>query len=134
MYCKNCGAQLEAADKFCPSCGTLQEAEEKTVTPEVLLSPAAEAEKDEEAGKLLRKSITGAIFSSTGLLALVGWIISGKARRLVRSYKETYNELTGRALAAKIISGIGLGVGIGYTFFFTLYFGILIAVAILANG
>ena len=129
MYCKNCGAQLEAADKFCPSCGTLQNVAEEPVTPEVLLSPEAEAQKDAEAGNLMRRSITGAIFSSTGILALVGWIISAKARRRVRAFKETYGELTGRALAARIISGIGLGVGIGYTIFFTLYFGILIALA-----
>ena len=123
MYCKNCGAQLEAADKFCPSCGTLQEAAEAAVTPEV------EAQKEEEAGKLLKKSITGAIFSGTGLLSLVGWIISAKVRRRVRAYKEKYNELTGRALAAKIISGIGLGFGIG----FTLYMILMILVAILAG-
>lgn len=129
MYCKNCGAQLEAADKFCPSCGTLQEAAEEAVTPEVLPSPEVEAQKEEEAGKLLKKSITGAIFSGTGLLSLVGWIISAGARRRVRAYKEKYNELTGRALAAKIISGIGLGFGIG----FTLYMILMILVAILAG-
>lgn len=129
MYCKNCGAQLEAADKFCPSCGTLQEAAEAAVTPEVLPSPEVEAQKEEEAGKLLKKSITGAIFSGTGLLSLVGWIISAKVRRRVRAYKADYNELTGRALAANIISGIGLGFGIG----FTLYMILMILVAILAG-
>lgn len=123
MYCKNCGAQLEAADKFCPSCGTLQEAAEEAVTPEV------EAQKEEEAGKLLKKSITGTVFSFTVVLSLIGWIISAGARRRVRAYKEKYNELTGRALAAKIISGIGLGFGIGFTLYMVLMIIIGIAAA-----
>lgn len=123
MYCKNCGAQLEAADKFCPSCGTLQKAAEEAVTPEV------EAQKEEEAGKLLKKSITGTVFSFTVVLSLIGWIISAGARRRVRAYKEKYNELTGRALAAKIISGIGLGFGIGFTLYMVLMIIIGIAAA-----
>ena len=123
MYCKNCGVQLEAADKFCPSCGTLQEAAEEAVTPEV------EAQKEEEAGKLLKKSITGTVFSFTVVLSLIGWIISAGARRRVRAYKEKYNELTGRALAAKIISGIGLGFGIGFTLYMVLMIIIGIAAA-----
>ena len=127
MYCKNCGAQVEQNDKFCPACGSAQDVAEAVVTPEVLLSPEAVEKQEEEASRLLRKSITGAIFTGTGLLALVGWIISAKVRRRVRAYKADYNELTGRALAANIISGIGLGFGIGFTIFFTLYFGILIA-------
>ena len=129
MYCKNCGAQLEAADKFCPSCGTLQEAAEEAVTPEVLPSPEVEAQKEEEAGKLLKKSITGTVFSFTVALSLIGWIISAGARRRVRAYKEKYNELTGRALAAKIISGIGLGFGIGFTLYMVLMIIIGVAMA-----
>ena len=126
MYCKNCGAQVEQNDKFCPACGSTQDVAEEVVTPEVLPSPEVEAQKDEDAGKLLKKSITGAIFSSTGLLSLVGWIISAKVRRRVRAYKEKYNEMTGRALAANIISGIGLGFGI----FFTLYVVLMIVIGI----
>ncbi len=126
MYCKNCGTQVEQNDKFCPACGSAQDVAEAVVTPEVLPSPEVEAQKDEDAGKLLKKSITGAIFSGTGLLSLVGWIISAKVRRRVRAYKKKYNELTGRALAANIISGIGLGFGI----FFTLYVVLMIVIGI----
>ena len=129
MYCKNCGAQVEQNDKFCPACGSAQDVAEAVVTPEVLLSPEAVEKQEEEASRLLKKSITGAIFSGTGLLSLVGWIISAKVRRRVRAYKADYNELTGRALAANIISGIGLGFGI----FFTLYMILMILVAILAG-
>ena len=128
MYCKNCGTQLEATDKFCPSCGTMQEAAEEVVTPEVLPSPEVEAQKDEDAGKLLKKSITGTVFSFTVVLSLIGWIISAGARRRVRAYKKKYNEMTGRALAANIISGIGLGFGI----FFTLYVVLMIVIGVAA--
>ena len=125
MYCKNCGAQLEAADKFCPACGSAQTAEAPAAP--VVDEAAKEIRKEMLIGTMFRKSIVGAALSSTGILALVGWIISAGARRRVREFEEEFGSCAGRPHAARIISNVGLGVGIGYTVFFTLYFGILIA-------
>lgn len=124
MYCKNCGAQIELNDKFCPSCGTAQ-AETPTAEPEILPDPAKEQKKDEAAGEVLKWGIIGLAFSLSGILSLLGWIFSAKARKLRRAYESEYGEVTGRALVGKILGNVGFGVGIGYTIFFTLYFLIL---------
>ena len=130
MFCRNCGAQVELENKFCPACGCAQVAEEP-VAP-VADETVTERRKDRLAGEMFRKSITGAAFSTTGILALVGWIISAGARRRVREFEEEFGTCAGRPHAARIISNVGFGLGIGYTIFFTLYFGILIAATILA--
>lgn len=129
MYCKHCGTQLEATDKFCPSCGAAQEVAEKIeLAPDPILDEEGEKQKEAVIAALFRRSITGAAFSSTGVLSLIGWIMSASTRRRVRTFEEEHGELSGRALAAKIISNIGLGVGIG----FTLYIALLILVSIIS--
>lgn len=130
MFCRNCGSQIEATDKFCPACGSAQTVTEPAAP--VVDEAAKERRKDRLAGEMFRKSITGAAFSTTGILALVGWIISAGARRRVRKFEEEFGTCAGRPHAARIISNVGFGLGIGYTIFFTLYFGILIAATILA--
>ena len=129
MFCRNCGSQIEATDKFCPACGSAQTVT-KPAAP-VVDEAAKERRKEMLIGTMFRKSIVGAALSSTGLLSLVGWIISAGARRRVRAFEEEFGSCAGRPHAARIISNVGLGVGIGYTVFFTLYFALLILVAIL---
>ena len=130
MFCRNCGSQIEATDKFCPACGSAQTVTEPTAP--VVDEAAKESRKEMLIGTMVRKSITGAAFSTTGILALVGWIISAGARRRVRKFEEEFGTCAGRPHAARLISNVGFGLGIGYTIFFTLYFGILIAATILA--
>lgn len=130
MYCKHCGKQLEEAAKFCPDCGAAQ-ASEPAREPEILLDPAKEQRKDNMAGEVLKWGIMSLAFSVSGLLALLGWIFAGTAKRKVEEYEAAFGETTGRAHVGKILGKVGLGVGIGYTIFFTLYFLILIMVAIL---
>lgn len=130
MYCKHCGTQLGEASKFCPNCGAAQTSE-PAHEPEILLDPSKEMRKDNLAGEVLKWGIMSLAFSSSGLLALLGWIFAGTAKKKVTAYESEFGETTGRARVGKILGKVGLGVGIGYTIFFTLYFLFLIMIAIL---
>ncbi len=83
------------------------------------------AEKDRCAGELFKWGLLGLIFADTGILSLLGWIFSAKAKRMAQEYAYTYGELKGRAQVGSIFAKIGFILGMVLTIFFAVYFSIL---------
>lgn len=132
-FCRNCGAKLEEEVKFCPECGTAQEAipSEATAapTPEIPVVPVAEVpEEPKSSGALnvglLVWSILNLIFCCMplGVVSLVMTITAKDATTAAEEAK--------KLKAAKTWNLVGT---IASVVLYVLYFAFVILVALLGE-
>ena len=130
MFCTKCGAQIPNDAIFCPTCGAETHGESLNNTNTAYNEQrtiVTDAENEELASDALKFGILGAVFSNTGILAILGIIFSA----IAQSKAGEYHRRTGSyGVKAGIGRGLGIGglaLGIFMTAFLALYFIIIVA-------
>ena len=141
MYCKNCGHRLNGDENFCPACGTMNTTDTTDTTETFGIrydfgteNTVDEFKKSEMAGQTFKWGLMSLIFSSTGCLALLGFIFSFIAKSKARAYESAFGALEGRAKAGRVLSKIGFGVGLGVLIYIVAVFGLGFLFAILESA
>ena len=141
MFCKYCGQEIAPNTFFCPACGKFvsdsNQSQEDNPTPTVSCTEDTVdvEEKDELSGSILKFSILGLAFGSSGLLSLLGLIFSIVSKCKLNSYLKKFGETTGRAtvgkhlgIAAMITSIVMIPIFLLYYIAYFLYFLILFTI------
>ncbi len=121
MFCKKCGAELAAGEKFCPSCGAEN------------VSFAVPAENPTP---ILTWGILGVAFACSFFLSFLGIIFSAVALSKAKKYLAANGTLPTKAKVGKGLGIGGLIGGIVLTVLFIIYIAViaLAATYIVSNG
>ena len=129
MFCKHCGNQLPENATFCPKCGKVNDGQSfgqnESYEPINTDNVFYNAQKDSDAGSILKFSIMGLAFSF--ILPILGLIFTIIAKTKVRNFVEAYGETEGRATVGKHLTIPGMISSIFFMVFWFIYTIVIVA-------
>ncbi|MCQ2429969.1 MAG: zinc ribbon domain-containing protein [Clostridia bacterium] len=112
MFCPKCGAAVRSDDVFCSKCGvrlTDRQAASGTAFTDPAVDPTAPSLN---ATGLLVKGILSLAFALSGILAIVGLILSRSTAQDITEYYAMGGVPCGKVNTAKVLSSAAFPVGI----------------------
>ena len=90
--------------------------------------------RDSAARNILAFGICSVVFSCTGFLSLVGWILGGICRGRIRDYEARFGPISGMSKLGKHLSTGGYIGGMSITILFVLYLAVCFAYGLYRGG
>ena len=112
MNCTTCGAQINAGERYCSTCGASVPVEAPVATVENTYVPAAPAISS---APILVFGILGLAFACTFYFSFLGIIFGAIAGKKASTYVAQGGVLAGKAKVGKILGKIGLIISIVLT-------------------
>ncbi len=113
MFCPKCGAAVRSDDVFCSKCGVRLTDRQTTSSGTGFASPAGNPTAPSlNATGLLVKGILSLAFALSGILAIVGLILSRSTAQDITEYYAMGGVPCGKVNTAKVLSSAAFPVGI----------------------